>query len=73
MKTIKITNTVDVKVDGRVTYYLRFYTDGTFDVFAKLNGELVAIAGIGLDGTVSGSSLARTRDRFERDHTSEFS
>jgi hypothetical protein len=61
------TNTVDVKVEGPATYYLRFYVDGTFDVFAKVAGELVAIGGVGTDGVVSGSSLVARLDRFIRE------
>ena len=43
MRTIKVGPVrEDVKIDGPATYYLRFYTDGTFDVFAHVDGELVA-------------------------------
>ncbi len=60
------TEVTDVLVDGPVAYHLRFYTDGTFDVFAPVDGSFIAIAGIGTDGAITGSSLASRRDAVAR-------
>lgn len=53
---------------AHASYYLRCYSDGTFDVFAVVNGELVAIAGIGTDGAVGGLCLVARLDAFLDDH-----
>lgn len=71
MRTIYVSGRLtDIRVQGSATYYLRFYPDGTFDVFALEGSEIVAIAGIGPDGAITGRSpsLAARRDVFLRDN-----
>lgn len=72
MRTISALKLTDIRVQAVTAagaYYLRFYTDGTFDVFAiDKTGQLIALAGVGLDGAIAGSALAARRDAFVRDY-----
>ena len=66
------TNTFDVKVesDCDVEWYLRFYSDGTFDVFGReYRGiPLKATASISLGGRVHDSDLENRKDRFAKQY-----
>lgn len=60
----------DVKlvITGQAVYYLRCYSDGTFDVFGQDDVGIRAIAGVGMDGAITERSLAARRERFCADN-----
>ena len=56
-------------VTGRAVYYLRCYSDGTFDVFAhEDDGEIIAIAAISFDGVANDAYLEPRRCLFAADN-----
>lgn len=49
-------------------YYIRAYSDGTFDVMAPNGGRIVGLGAIGLDGISTGIGLAVRVENFTRAH-----
>ena len=72
MKTINVnpTEPIDLRltVPG-ATYYLRVYSDGTFDVHGRdRDGSIIALGAVGMDGISADGALGTRLGRFLADN-----
>lgn len=56
-------------IQGSARYYLRAYSDGTFDVHGRQRpGEITAITSVGLDGAVKDDDLENRLRWWRHEH-----